>query len=726
MTVSNTTSVVQYTGNGVTVNWPTGYRFFRNTDLVLTKRSSSGVTTLLTLNTDYSVSGADAPQGGTVTTTSPIGAGELLTVARVLTAQQLTDLRNQGNYFAEIHEDVFDYLTMLIQQTGESDSRALRHPRESEHYQAEARRIVDLEDPVDAQDAATKNWVGKFIDSVSGLINNTLGIAYDGGNLFDYLKTGVSRTVDTIAALQALSTTRNQRAFVLGFYDRLDGGGGQYFTDGVDTTTPLIPGVVVAGAGGVRWFLHIEGAVSLKQFGARGTWNGTTGADDTVAIQAAARSGLRDIYVPSLPAPFAFQTTAKITTDQSVRFHGPGVEPYSALGVSASNTASTRGRGAWFHFNHPGIGFEVKRSAGFTGVMFEGIGTFRTHTIPAGATPFTPAVYEPDFLLDDAGDTWFKNVCTLNPYHAIKVQNGQQGRVWIDGVYGQPLFKGTEVIESYDVLRVENVHWWPYWAPVQKVYDYQLANTKAFTSFRSDNPVYDKCFSIFHQIGLTIAGNAFGTTNKLKTSNMDLDRCAYGMIVQATAIGHTAQHTSFTTQGETGYTLADNIGALILADSCDIDFANVDVRNVRGNGIRVDGQFCRIGIVNPNITEWNLKNTGFAAIEVAVNSTVDVAGSPKYRATNTSLIYSGAGKIRAILAASNFGGSTNASGDVTITHGGLGLPNRVSIQMTSTASIACSVTAKSTTNFTVRFYNTSTGAALASTAVAFDWQCSMA
>ncbi|MHC8321198.1 phage tail fiber domain-containing protein [Pseudomonas sp. GB2N2] len=185
MTVSNTTSVVQYNGNGVTVAWPTGYRFFKNTDLVVTKRSVSGTTTLLTLNTDYSVSGANSVTGGTVTTTNPLLGGatpELLTIARVLTVQQLTDLRNQGDYFAEIHEDVFDYLTMLIQQTGESDSRALRHPRDSEHYQAEGRRIVDLESPVDPQDAATRASVEAYVASVlatgQGPINNAANVAY--------------------------------------------------------------------------------------------------------------------------------------------------------------------------------------------------------------------------------------------------------------------------------------------------------------------------------------------------------------------------------------------------------------------------------------------------------------------------------------------------------------------------------------------------------------------
>ena len=35
----------------------------------------------------------------------------------ILPVVQETDLRNQGKFFAEVHEDAFDYLTMLIQKS---------------------------------------------------------------------------------------------------------------------------------------------------------------------------------------------------------------------------------------------------------------------------------------------------------------------------------------------------------------------------------------------------------------------------------------------------------------------------------------------------------------------------------------------------------------------------------------------------------------------------------
>ncbi|MHC8403585.1 phage tail fiber domain-containing protein [Pseudomonas sp. TMB3-21] len=336
MTVSNTTSVVQYNGNGATVAWPTGFRFFKNTDLVVTKRSVSGATTLLTLNTDYSVTGANSVTGGTVTTTNPLLGGpapELLTIARVLTVQQLTDLRNQGDYFAEIHEDVFDYLTMLVQQTGESDSRALRHPRDAEHYQAEARRIVDMEDPVDQQDATTKGWVSNhfasLIDQVTGLINTTTGIIYDAGTLFDHLRFGVARTVDSIAALKSLSSARNQRAFVMGYYAANDGGGGHYRVRVGDVSTADNGGTIIVANDGARWELVVTDRVSLKQFGAKG--DGTT--VDSTFIQKAFDSGL-----PLYAGP----GTYILTLWQTMQMEGGST--FAALKIASSLNLQGAGR----------------------------------------------------------------------------------------------------------------------------------------------------------------------------------------------------------------------------------------------------------------------------------------------------------------------------------------------------------------------------------------------
>lgn len=174
MTVSSDTSVVYYNGTGVLAPIPIPYRFFKNTDLVVLKRNAAGVTTLLTMTTDYVVTGAGKLNGGTVIPTAAFQIGDLITIARILSVEQLTDLRNQGEYFAEIHEDVFDYLTMLIQQTNEGTNRSLKYPIGGKDYDAQSRRIVNLSDPTADQDAATKHFVDQTASSLRTEISDAV------------------------------------------------------------------------------------------------------------------------------------------------------------------------------------------------------------------------------------------------------------------------------------------------------------------------------------------------------------------------------------------------------------------------------------------------------------------------------------------------------------------------------------------------------------------------
>lgn len=105
---------------------------------------------------------------------------------------------------------------------------------------------------------------------------------------------GVGRTVDSIVGLRSLQKTSSTHAFVLGYYAKGDGGGGQYYLDIADTASADNGGTVIVAADGGRWKLHVTTWVSIKQFGAKcdGVYNYatatlTSGTDDTAAIQRA-------------------------------------------------------------------------------------------------------------------------------------------------------------------------------------------------------------------------------------------------------------------------------------------------------------------------------------------------------------------------------------------------------------------------------------------------------
>lgn len=160
MTVSTEIDHNEYTGNGATTSFPYTFRIMKNSDLVVQVVDLSENITQLLLDTDYSVTGAKGYSGGSVVLNSPLANGWQISINRSLPVTQETDLRNQGKFFAEVHEDAFDKLTMLIQQCFSRLRLSLRRPSFiANYYDALGYYIRNLRDPSRAQDAATKNYV---------------------------------------------------------------------------------------------------------------------------------------------------------------------------------------------------------------------------------------------------------------------------------------------------------------------------------------------------------------------------------------------------------------------------------------------------------------------------------------------------------------------------------------------------------------------------------------
>ncbi|WP_277964584.1 hypothetical protein [Pseudomonas sp. RIT-To-2] len=144
MTVSTTESIIDYDGNGLTTTFPVPFKFQNNGDLVVALVDSLGTSTTLAMGTDYTVIGAGAQSGGAIITLVAPTSSQTIGISRELAPVQSTDLRNQGRFFAETHENVFDYITMLIQQSFSFLGRALVRPVGKAYYDAEGRQIRSL------------------------------------------------------------------------------------------------------------------------------------------------------------------------------------------------------------------------------------------------------------------------------------------------------------------------------------------------------------------------------------------------------------------------------------------------------------------------------------------------------------------------------------------------------------------------------------------------------
>ena len=138
MTLSSATSRVSYTGNGAVDTYAYTFKIFSEDDLLVTVRDTNGVETTLTIDTDYTVSGVGSVSGGNVVLVNSAqawldGDGDLkssyvITIRRVRDLIQQTDIRNQGAFYPEIHEDQFDILTMQDQQQQDEIYRSVKLP----------------------------------------------------------------------------------------------------------------------------------------------------------------------------------------------------------------------------------------------------------------------------------------------------------------------------------------------------------------------------------------------------------------------------------------------------------------------------------------------------------------------------------------------------------------------------------------------------------------------
>lgn len=172
MTVSTAYSVLSYAGNGATTAFSVTWPFFEANDLVVTLVASTGVETVQTLTTHYTVSGGtDAnglPATGTVTMLTPPASGETLLIQRATDKTQATTFATNGRFNEKAAEAAFDKLTLLIQEgfgaggsvldgrTG--DVLSLITSGATDYWDAESHPIKNVTDPTDAQDVVTKAY----------------------------------------------------------------------------------------------------------------------------------------------------------------------------------------------------------------------------------------------------------------------------------------------------------------------------------------------------------------------------------------------------------------------------------------------------------------------------------------------------------------------------------------------------------------------------------------
>jgi hypothetical protein len=121
-----------YQGNGVATSFSFAFKVFAAADIAVAIADSTGVETLLVLDTDYSVTlnvNQDTSPGGSITypiTGSALPTGSVLTIVGDLDLDQPLDIPAGGNFNPVALENELDRIVMQIQQLREVIARSVQ------------------------------------------------------------------------------------------------------------------------------------------------------------------------------------------------------------------------------------------------------------------------------------------------------------------------------------------------------------------------------------------------------------------------------------------------------------------------------------------------------------------------------------------------------------------------------------------------------------------------
>jgi len=223
----------------------------------------------------------------------------------------------------------------------------------------------------------------------------------------------------------------------------------------------------------------------------------------------------------------------------------------------------------------------------------------------------------------------------LNPYNAIDASHNE--RALIRNISGQPLRRGIYVDAIYDIGRIENVHWNPWWSMKPELLKWQMENGEAFIFERTDWHYVLNTFCFGYHVGYKFGSSKVGACNG-NFLGIGADACHTAVLIE-----QSAPMGLLITNGEfVAFDLSTN-GKFVASDG--IDPTMVDVKASNTGNVRfvncaywgpchqiakIDGKGT-IGFSDCVFMQWDAKKEGRHAIQVTGGS-VSIRGSDFWEA----------------------------------------------------------------------------------------------
>jgi len=198
----------------------------------------------------------------------------------------------------------------------------------------------------------------------------------------------------------------------------------------------------------------------------------------------------------------------------------------------------------------------------------------------------------------------------LNPYNGIDASRNE--RHLIRDVHGQPLRRGIYVDQIYDIGRIENVHFNPWWSTKPKLFQWQMAHGEAFIFGRTDWQYVFNTFCFGYNVGYrfikTPAGVCNGNFLGLGTDDCQtalvVDECApYGLLIS------NGEFVSFHGPDPTMIDVKETNTGSVRFVNCAFWGPCHQIAKVAGRGT--------VGFSDCTFVQWDAKKAGRHAIQAA-------------------------------------------------------------------------------------------------------------
>ncbi len=251
-------------------------------------------------------------------------------------------------------------------------------------------------------------------------------------------------------------------------------------------------------------------------------------------------------------------------------------------------------------------------------------------TLNTNSTLKGVVLYYPEQIADDAPKPYpwaiamrGKNPAVLdcellNPYQGIDATHNE--RHLIRNVQGQPLRRGVWVDAIYDIGRIENVHFNPWWSTQPKLFAWQKAHGEAFLFARSDWQYVLNTFCFGYQVGYRFLASQAGVCNG-NFLGIGADDCETAVVIDQSApfglLITNGEFVSFRGPNPTMVEVAKTHTGTVRFVNCAFWGPCHQIARIAGHGT--------VGFGDCTFVQWDAKKEGRAALQVA-EGTVLVRG----------------------------------------------------------------------------------------------------